>query len=194
MNLILKPPGTKRLKLTCDGPLSFFAFKFILRRYNAAPRPRLLRLPQGRAVQVDPIKPTLIAPGTKRLKVNCDTLLSTSAFKVYLRRYTKDTTRADSLEGLALEVPPAAYCSPRHGMPFNTPISVYRLGEMPTQTCGQSVSAPRGKAGDRLNAHTELRAKRLRSAREAIYRNRPIEYTRLQKCVTMTRQVIFTWL
>ena len=54
-------------------------------------------------------------------------------------------------------------------------ISVHRLGEMPIQSCGQSVSAPRGKAGARLNAHTELRAKRQRSAREAINRNRPIE-------------------
>jgi hypothetical protein len=45
---------------------------------------------------------------------------------------------------------------------------------MPIQSCGQNVSAPRGKAGARLNAHTELRAKRQRSAREAIYRNRPI--------------------
>jgi len=43
------------------------------------------------------------------------------------------------------------------------------------QSCGQSVSAPRGKAGVRLNAHTELRAKRQRSAREAMYRNRSIE-------------------
>jgi len=57
----------------------------------------------------------------------------------------------------------------------NRPISVYRLGGMPIQSCGQSVSAPRGKAGVRLNAHTELRAKRQRSAQEAIYRNRPIE-------------------
>jgi len=30
-----------------------------------------------------------------------------------------------------------------------------------------------------LNAHTELRAKRQRSAREAIYRNRPIRETRV---------------
>jgi len=57
------------------------------------------------------------------------------------------------------------------------PISVCRLGEMPTQSCGQSVSAPRGKAGARLNVHTELREKRQRSAREAIYRNRPIVLT-----------------
>jgi len=56
---------------------------------------------------------------------------------------------------------------------FNRPISVYRLGEMPIQSCGQSVSARRGKEGARLNAHTKLRAKRQRSAREAIYRNRP---------------------
>ena len=45
------------------------------------------------------------------------------------------------------------------------PVSVYRLGEMPIQSCGLSVSAPRGKAGARLNAHTELRAKHQRSAR-----------------------------
>jgi hypothetical protein len=30
----LKPPGTKRLKLKCDEPLSDFAFKFNLRRYT----------------------------------------------------------------------------------------------------------------------------------------------------------------
>ena len=65
---------------------------------------------------------------------------------------------------------------------INRPISVYRLGEMPIQSCGQSVSAPRGKASVRLNAHTELRAKRQRSAREAIYRNRPIQL--LFACIT----------
>jgi hypothetical protein len=41
------------------------------------------------------------------------------------------------------------------------------LGEMPIQSFGQSVSAPRGKAGARLNAHTELRAKCQRSAHES---------------------------
>jgi len=41
----------------------------------------------GRTVQVDPIKPTLKAPGTKRLTLRCDTLLSTSAYKFNLRRY-----------------------------------------------------------------------------------------------------------
>ena len=55
----------------------------------------------------------------------------------------------------------------------NGPISVYRLDEMPIQSCRQTVSALRGKAGAMLNAHTELRAKRQRLAREAMYRNRP---------------------
>jgi len=54
------------------------------------------------------------------------------------------------------------------------PISVYRLDQMPIQSCGQSVKAPRGKAGARLNALTELRAKHHRSAWEVAYRNRLI--------------------
>jgi hypothetical protein len=40
-------------------------------------------------VQVDPIKPTLIPPETKRLKVNNDESLSNFAFKFNLRRYTE---------------------------------------------------------------------------------------------------------
>jgi len=45
---------------------------------------------QGRAVQVDPIKPKLKPLGTERLKLTCDVLLSTSAFKFNLRRYNKE--------------------------------------------------------------------------------------------------------
>ena len=41
-------------------------------------------------MQVDPIKPKLKPPGTKRLKLKCDILLSTSAFKFRLRRYTTE--------------------------------------------------------------------------------------------------------
>ena len=40
-------------------------------------------------MKVDPVKPKLEPPGTKRLKLNFDTLLSTSAFKFNLRRYIK---------------------------------------------------------------------------------------------------------
>ena len=42
----------------------------------------------GEAVQVDPIKTKLKLPGTKRLKLKYDELLSTFAFKLNLRRYT----------------------------------------------------------------------------------------------------------
>jgi len=38
-------------------------------------------------VQVAPIKPKLKPPGNKRLKLKYEILLSTSAFKINLRRY-----------------------------------------------------------------------------------------------------------
>jgi hypothetical protein len=41
----------------------------------------------SRAVQVDPIKPTLKAPGTERLKLECEELLSNFGFNFNLRRY-----------------------------------------------------------------------------------------------------------
>ena len=42
----------------------------------------------GRVMQVDPIKPTLTAPGTKRLKLKYDELDSIFAFKFNLCRHT----------------------------------------------------------------------------------------------------------
>ena len=42
----------------------------------------------GRAVQVESMNPTLKAPGSERLKLECHMLLSTSAFKFNLRRYS----------------------------------------------------------------------------------------------------------
>ena len=39
--------------------------------------------------QVDVIKPTLKAPGTKRLKLICDELLAIFAFHSHLRRYNQ---------------------------------------------------------------------------------------------------------
>ena len=61
MKPILKPPRSKRLKLKYDVLLSYFAFKFNLRRYTKARFVHFVtgsgRLPApGRAVQVDPIK------------------------------------------------------------------------------------------------------------------------------------------
>jgi len=52
-----------------------------------------LRVAQGRVVQVDPIKPTLKAPGIKLLKLNHGKHLSNFGFKFNLRRYTKDELR-----------------------------------------------------------------------------------------------------
>ena len=40
-------------------------------------------------MQVDPNKPKLKAPGTKRLKLRCDGPLSNVAFNFNLRRYIK---------------------------------------------------------------------------------------------------------
>jgi hypothetical protein len=57
----------------------------------AAVRASGLAAGHGRAVQVDTIRPRLKPPGTKRLKLNCDVLLSTSALRFNLRRYSTGT-------------------------------------------------------------------------------------------------------
>ena len=44
-------------------------------------------------MQLDPIKPTLKAPGTERLKLIYDELLSSFAFNFNLRRYSQGTLR-----------------------------------------------------------------------------------------------------
>jgi len=44
-------------------------------------------------VQVDPIKPTLKAPGSKRLKIKRDKLVSRFAFNFNMRRYTEALER-----------------------------------------------------------------------------------------------------
>jgi hypothetical protein len=43
---------------------------------------------RGGALQVDPVKPTLKAPGSERLKVKSDVLLSNVAFNFNSHRYT----------------------------------------------------------------------------------------------------------
>jgi hypothetical protein len=66
------------------------------RRAKRPPRPagghddRHGILRPGGAVQVDPMKPSLKPPGSKRLKASCDILLPNSAFKVNVRRYTQE--------------------------------------------------------------------------------------------------------
>jgi len=98
MKPVLKPPETKRLKLNCDILLSTSAFKFNSRRCTGGRRRRVRgfgirqRNRRGKAVQVDPIKPVLKAPGSVLLKLRCDKLLSTFAFKLKLRRYNAAQT------------------------------------------------------------------------------------------------------
>ena len=46
-------------------------------------------------MQLDPIKPMLKPPGTTHLKLKCDELLSSFAFKFNLRRYTVDRKRVN---------------------------------------------------------------------------------------------------
>ena len=89
-----KAPGTKRLKLCYDIVLSSSALKFNLRRYTLEVRGAFFTLFSGelkilgRAVQVDPMKPSLKAPGTNRLKVKYDDPLSNFPFIFNLRCYT----------------------------------------------------------------------------------------------------------
>jgi len=54
-------------------------------------------------VQVDPIKPMLKPPGTKRLTLKCEEPLSSFAFKSKLRRYSMDEDIEDVPEGDALK-------------------------------------------------------------------------------------------
>jgi len=67
------------------------AFSFILRRCKPAEEEgweiitRNPREAPGRAMQVDPIKITLKVPGTKRLTLSYNTLLSNVAFKFNVR-------------------------------------------------------------------------------------------------------------
>jgi len=59
-------------------------------------------LAHGRAVQVDPVEPRLKAPVTKRLKLNGDILLSISAFKFNLRRYSMGRSQSAVQDRLGL--------------------------------------------------------------------------------------------
>ena len=56
-------------------------------------------------MQVDPIKPQLKAPGTKRLKLKHDKLLSRFAFKFNLHRYIKVMSAQPIILALANPTP-----------------------------------------------------------------------------------------
>jgi hypothetical protein len=91
MKPTMKPPGSWNVALETKIRCCAFKFCFQFRLAplqhgvprGAHPRDAAVRL--GRAVPVDPIKPTLKAPGTKRLKLKCHRLLSSFAFNFNLR-------------------------------------------------------------------------------------------------------------
>ena len=77
----LTAPGCQRLNLAYDEALSDFAGNVNYSRYVQCRFPHVTELPaggvrvrfraeRGRAVQVDPIRPTLKAPGTRLLILN----------------------------------------------------------------------------------------------------------------------------
>jgi hypothetical protein len=70
---VLTPPGTKRLKLNYDKPLSKSAFKFKFHHYTTGWRRRWTRERSrgpGSVVQVEPMKAVLKPPGFMLLKLN----------------------------------------------------------------------------------------------------------------------------
>ena len=56
-------------------------------------------------MQVDPIKPTLEAPGTKHLKLQCDEPFSSFAFKFNMR-HNIEVDIDDAAQAVTLEVGP----------------------------------------------------------------------------------------
>ena len=70
------------------------AERSMTRRIAAERAARRAAASLGRAMQVDPIKPTSKPPGTKSLKVKYDKLLSNFAFNFNLRRCTWGVTTA----------------------------------------------------------------------------------------------------
>ena len=61
-------------------------------------------------MRVDPIKPTLKVPGTKRLKLKRVDLLSSFAFKFNLRRYNKDAKEGKADEKAEKEMEKVGRC------------------------------------------------------------------------------------
>jgi hypothetical protein len=75
--------------MDCFQTLLQFQLTPLLRGQDGGHRSHHLAA-QGKAVQVDPIKPNLKAPGTNRLRLNYEKLLPSFAFNLSLRRYAKE--------------------------------------------------------------------------------------------------------
>ena len=78
-NFLIKAPPNKRVVLSFNRLDTEDGYDFVYAFDSGY---------DGRAVQVEPMKLMLKLLGTERLTLQCDVLLSTSAFKFNLRRYT----------------------------------------------------------------------------------------------------------
>jgi len=86
---MLKAPMVSAFEATYDKPLSISAFSYQLEPLHSGGRgPEGSVSGHGRALQVDPIKPTLKPPGAEHLKLKCGVPPSNFAFKFKLRRYS----------------------------------------------------------------------------------------------------------
>ena len=101
----LEAPGAKRWKLKYAEPLSNSAFNFNLRRYTTDGRTEAMLSPRrrGKAMQVDPIKPTLKPPGAMRVEAK----LRYTAFKVCFEVQLAPLHRGESHASFLLRLPPA---------------------------------------------------------------------------------------
>ena len=99
-------------------------------------------------MQVDPIKPTLKAPGSERLKLKCDEVLSSVAFNFSLRRYSKATKVGGVKDGgysLYIDI---NYADDTHDWGFHLPFNVDTHGwEVVSgylvERCRMTLSNPR---------------------------------------------------
>ena len=78
-------------------------------------------------MQVDPVKPNLKPPGTKRLKLNCDELRSTSAFKFNMRRFMMKDDAEDAAPSYSAAMTPFAALVGRglHSSTFRLNVSAF---------------------------------------------------------------------
>ena len=85
MKLTLKAPGSGRLKLNCDEPLSFFSFKFNLRRYVLEKSPTSFgRLDDDVRPQVGWCRLPPSNPRSKRLELTAQSWNMMNRFQVLL--------------------------------------------------------------------------------------------------------------
>ena len=115
IKLALKAPGTKRLRLIHNWTALKVCFQFKLAPLQLGARGGAGAVLRGRAVQVDPMKPKLKPPGTKRLKLEYDGLLSNIGFKFSLRRYNEQWKHDPLIMNKWLGLQAGAYSRPLFG-------------------------------------------------------------------------------